>query len=276
MKNKNFWSILLFVGMFLVAGVGFMSCEKNNGPSGGSSSDGGSGGGSTVVNDTLEHCWEATAKYNYGGEIETYTHHIWATQKEMQRIDSMHKTEEDVVEYTYKLSTAKSKSECDALDIDPNEAQCWQITYTYKGEGSPFEMEYVWTTLTEIQKWEKEAAQSGVTMTYTQRFTKDEYSCNELNGNDPEPSVPAVYIKHPWGTGQDASWSWEQMNYDNSGEYYYYYGAWGGVGANINDAPTDADAVWYPEDEIYGANNCSMGDYVEFRYVNGSLSVYLY
>lgn len=272
MKNKNFWSILLFAGMFIVAGVSFNSCEqKSSGGSGGGGSEGGGGGGSTVT-DSLEHCWQVILQYK--GDPEKDTIYVWETKKEIEKEIQEAKKDSAFSFVAYNLSTAKTESECEATDIDPDVPMCWRVTVSNK-EGQSY-TEYMWGTKNEILAAEKDALKEGMQFEYYESYAEDEYSCLEKNGNDPEPSVPAVYIKHPWGTGQDASWSWEQMNYDNSGEYYYYYGAWGGVGANINDAPTDADAVWYPEDEIYGANNCSMGDYVEFRYVNGSLSVYLY
>ena len=281
MKNKSFWGILLFVGMFLVAGVGFMGCEKNNGPSGGggSSSDGNGGGGSTLVNDSLEHCWELIISYTYEGKAYKDTAYAWATQKEILREDSAAKAEG--VTMTYKLSTAQTEGECDAMNMDPNSERCWEITYKYKGENQSY-TEYAWTTLKEVQEWQKEAAKSGMTMTYKANYDAyDEDACEDLNSSgpiDPEPSVPAVYIKHPWGTGLDASWSWEKMDYDSYDEYYYYVGDWGGVGANINSEPSDAGATWFSANSIYGASDLYVGQMARFVYYasDGTLYVYAY
>ena len=267
---------MLFVGMFLVAGVGFMSCEKNSGPSGGGgggSSDGGSGT-AIDISDTLPHCWKIVYKETYEGVTLVDSAYMWATAKEVKEAEQENKEKDGIIFTSITVDkNAKDEFDCELKNYDDYEKVCWR----FECENST--TEYIfddWCTARRAEEICHDLLKEYDVVRNYYTSIEDKDACEEMNGNDPEPSVPAVYIKHPWGTGMDESWSWEQMNYDNSGEYYYYYGAWGGVGANINDAPTDADAVWYPEDEIYGANNCSMGDYVEFRYVNGSLSVYLY
>lgn len=66
------------------------------------------------------------------------------------------------------------------------------------------------------------------------------------------PAETHMYIKHPWGTGADADWSWQEMT---AGEYsvydaWVYEGKWGGVGCNIADNAEGANADWYPADKI--------------------------
>lgn len=66
------------------------------------------------------------------------------------------------------------------------------------------------------------------------------------------PEETHVYIKHPWGTGADADWSWQEMSEDTYGIYdaYVYEGKWGGVGCNIADNAEGNNADWYPVDKI--------------------------
>lgn len=258
MKNRSFWSILLFAGMIIAAGVGFNSCEKSGGTSGGGGSSSGGGGG--TVSDTLEHCWEVT--YTYPGDEKTVAHY-WHTEKDIKAMQQMYL--KDSIGFTYKLSTAKSESACDALDIDPKQEMCWKITYTYKGE-SQASVWYDWTTLERIQEYEQDAAAKGDKMTYEAGYAGDKESCEEKNqgGGGEEPQVQTYYIKHPWGTGQDYSWEWKEFEYEEG--VYYIYGEWGGVGANINTAPEDNGAMWIPEKDIYNSTSVSVGQSVVFEY----------
>ena len=66
------------------------------------------------------------------------------------------------------------------------------------------------------------------------------------------PEEKHCYIKHPWGTGADADWSWQEMAEATYSVYdvYTYEGKWGGVGCNINDKAEDAGALWYPIDRM--------------------------
>ena len=83
-------------------------------------------------------------------------------------------------------------------------------------------------------------------------------------GNNPDPSSASYYIKHPWGTGLDADWSWQEMT--QSGDNYVYEGLWGGVGANINTEANDKGATWIDKSDISGASELSIGDDVKFTY----------
>ena len=66
------------------------------------------------------------------------------------------------------------------------------------------------------------------------------------------PVEEKMYIKHPWGTGADADWSWQEMAEETYGVYnaWAYEGLWGGVGCNIADNADGNDAAWYPADKI--------------------------
>ena len=105
-------------------------------------------------------------------------------------------------------------------------------------------------------------------------------SCNfeapASGGGGGELTTTDFYIKHPWGSGSDDSWSWEPMR--KSGNSYTYTGLWGGVGANINTSADDSGAEWYPASSINGASSVSVGDNVTFTFVStngnkGTLSV---
>lgn len=76
------------------------------------------------------------------------------------------------------------------------------------------------------------------------------------------------YIKHPWGDGSDASWSWKPMT--KSGSNYTYTGLWGGIGANINTSADDSGSEWYAASSISGASSLSVGDKVTFTFVSSS------
>ncbi len=89
------------------------------------------------------------------------------------------------------------------------------------------------------------------------------------NGGD---EVADYYIKHPWGTGADADWSWKPMMTQSAGTYVYE-GQWGGVGANINTVADDNNAKWFPSSSINGASGVSLGDNVRFTYQASSSSL---
>ena len=258
MKNRSFWSILLFAGMIIAAGVGFNSCEKSGGNSGGGSSSGGGGG---AVTDSLEHCWEVTFSYADYPE-ETYVEHVWQTKKQMEKDIAEAKKDSAFAKISYKESDAKTKGECDALDINEDEYACWKLTYTYKGE-SQSETWYEWATLKAVKEGVHEAEKADNKLTYELADVYSPEACEKLNGGE-EPQVQTYYIKHPWGTGQDADWNWRMFEYDEG--VYYIYDEWGGVGANINTTPSDDGAIWIPEKDIYGSSNVSVGQNVVFEY----------
>lgn len=74
------------------------------------------------------------------------------------------------------------------------------------------------------------------------------------------------YIKHPWGTGADADWSWQLMTKESDSEYTYT-GLWGGVGANINTSPSDDGASWFPASSIGNSSDAQIGEEVTFVFV---------
>lgn len=153
-------------------------------------------------------------------------------------------------------------------DPQDNNPHCWEYTYTYSGTTVTY---YAWTTEAEmkagIEELKKETGVSNVS--YKRASANDENSCEALNPT-PQPSTTDYYIKHPWGTGQDADWSWKSMTKfvdDSEGVGYYCEGKWGGVGVNINTKADDAGAKWFPSDKIYGADEVSIGQTCEFYYV---------
>lgn len=82
-------------------------------------------------------------------------------------------------------------------------------------------------------------------------------------GND--DNGDALWIKHPWGSGSDESWTWQQMTKE-SADVYVYVGAWGGIGANISYTPDDDMAVFIPASAIENADCASIGQSVIFEY----------
>ncbi|MBQ8939624.1 MAG: fibronectin type III domain-containing protein [Paludibacteraceae bacterium] len=103
-----------------------------------------------------------------------------------------------------------------------------------------------------------------------------DFESSGSGGGGGEQTTTEFYIKHPWGSGSDASWSWEPMK--KSGNSYTYTGLWGGVGANINTSADDSGAEWYPASSISGASSLSVGTQVTFTFVStngnkGTLSV---
>ena len=67
------------------------------------------------------------------------------------------------------------------------------------------------------------------------------------------PVEEKMYIKHPWGTGADDDWTWQEMTKEAYGVYtdaWKYEGKWGGVGCNIADNAEGTGAAWYPADKI--------------------------
>ena len=83
----------------------------------------------------------------------------------------------------------------------------------------------------------------------------------------------SYYIKHPWN-GED--WTWQLMAYED--ESYTYVGIWNGIGANINTSADDDGSAWYPSEDIYGADEVTIGSTVTFMFtpyegVDGSLII---
>ena len=83
-------------------------------------------------------------------------------------------------------------------------------------------------------------------------------------GSGDNPQETTCYIKHPWGTGQDADWAWKQMS--KEGSNFVYSGKWGGVGANINTTASDDGSKWFSAKTISGSSSLSVGDNAKFTY----------
>lgn len=88
----------------------------------------------------------------------------------------------------------------------------------------------------------------------------------EIKGfcKEAKPEGDGWFIKHPWGTGESADWSWQQMSEENG--VFVYTGLWGGVGANINTIASDAGADWHAAADIPGAEGLEIGQEVTFVY----------
>ncbi len=71
-------------------------------------------------------------------------------------------------------------------------------------------------------------------------------------GDAPDPVEKHMYIKHPWGTGADADWTWQEMTECKYTVFdaYEYNGKWGGVGCNIADNAEGNNAAWYATADI--------------------------
>lgn len=71
-------------------------------------------------------------------------------------------------------------------------------------------------------------------------------------GDAPKPVEPHMYIKHPWGTGKDEDWSWQEMKEDTymNLDAWSYEGNWGGAGFNIADNEEGNNAKWFAADAI--------------------------
>lgn len=97
-----------------------------------------------------------------------------------------------------------------------------------------------------------------------------------IEGAEPGPIDPPAgdgwYIKHPWGTGADADWTWQAMEAD--GDVYKYTGAWGGVGADIADNAAGNNAHFFDAASL-GGSSIVLGANVTFVYnpATGTLSL---
>lgn len=106
-------------------------------------------------------------------------------------------------------------------------------------------------------------------------------------GAAPEPVEEKMYIKHPWGTGNEADWAWKEMTATkyNAIDAWTATGAWGGIGFNIADNEEGKDAKWFAAETIQflnkdgivvtapavGTENCQFL-YVPMFDVEGSIS----
>lgn len=61
----------------------------------------------------------------------------------------------------------------------------------------------------------------------------------------------AYFIKHPWGTGADADWTWKPLTYTPEEDgVWYIIDLWGGVGCNIADNAEGENASWFAAADI--------------------------
>lgn len=89
---------------------------------------------------------------------------------------------------------------------------------------------------------------------------------DEIKGFCPEqkPEGEGWFIKHPWGTGADSDWSWQQMSEENG--VFVYTGLWGGVGADIANNAAGTASDWHAAADIPGAEGLEIGQEVTFVY----------
>ncbi len=64
------------------------------------------------------------------------------------------------------------------------------------------------------------------------------------------PQQVAYFIKHPWGTGADADWTWKPLTYTTEEQAWYILDLWGGVGCNIADNAEGENASWFAAADI--------------------------
>ena len=78
----------------------------------------------------------------------------------------------------------------------------------------------------------------------------------------------AYFIKHPWGTGADADWTWKAMEYAPE-ILWFHNDFWGGVGCNIADNAEGENASWFAAANIiFRPENVepAKGTYAVFMY----------
>lgn len=64
-------------------------------------------------------------------------------------------------------------------------------------------------------------------------------------------TLVSYYIKHPWGTGADADWTWKPLTYTPEEDgVWYIIDLWGGVGCNIADNAEGENASWFAAADI--------------------------
>ncbi|MBQ9427574.1 MAG: hypothetical protein IJU36_08115 [Paludibacteraceae bacterium] len=63
-------------------------------------------------------------------------------------------------------------------------------------------------------------------------------------------TLVSYYIKHPWGTGADADWTWKPLTYTTEEQAWYIFDLWGGVGCNIADNAEGENASWFAAADI--------------------------
>ena len=76
------------------------------------------------------------------------------------------------------------------------------------------------------------------------------YNAKEKTVTVTGDEVLTYYMKHPWGTGEDADWSWKELT-DNGDGSYSVVAAYGGTGVNVNTAASDAGAMWFGDPFVF-------------------------
>ena len=63
-------------------------------------------------------------------------------------------------------------------------------------------------------------------------------------------TLVSYFIKHPWGTGLDADWTWKPLEFTAEEQAWYILDLWGGVGCNIADNAEGENASWFAAADI--------------------------
>jgi len=153
--------------------------------------------------------------------------------------------------------------------IEGSEVVCYLIDYRSEDEAA-------WKLNEGWERFDLSALGEVYGITYTVNSTDvGEYGINTptyfamdaLSVDDGEPEEPETeyFIKHPWGTGLDADWTWKPLAKVAEG-VYEIEDLWGGVGVNINTVASDQGAQWIPAADIAGAAELEIGAQIRFVY----------
>jgi|GEM_PF-5740617 len=110
----------------------------------------------------------------------------------------------------------------------------------------------------------EEAGTYDITFTYKEGDEAGAATAVKVGEGPVEPEAE-YFIKHPWGTGLGADWTWKPLTKNDKG-LFVIEDAWGGVGANINTVASDEGAAWIPAADIAGAADIQVGAKVRFIY----------
>ncbi|MBR1787094.1 MAG: starch-binding protein, partial [Paludibacteraceae bacterium] len=110
----------------------------------------------------------------------------------------------------------------------------------------------------------EEAGTYDITFTYKEGDEAGAATAVKVGEGPVEPEAE-YFIKHPWGTGLGADWTWKPLTKNDKG-LFVIEDLWGGEGANINTVASDEGADWYPAADIAGAADIQVGAKVRFIY----------